>query len=579
MEVCFALCAARFDLRSEDLRRLDGVLQDAAARILPSARLSVAQLPSLAVGGFFLIAYVVLEWVSFLHEHEGVPVTPWNPGLGIVFALLVLGGAAYGLVLLAGVVIAELLVLRTELSLPVILAMAVIISASYSAAAAFARVRVNLDVSLAHVRDVIGLLVTGSAGAALSATFLSGLLLATGSLRAGDVMQSSLPLLVGDIIGIAVTTPLIMRLWARWDDMSMARLVPFLPEIGLHLLVIGVTLWVLAASGPGDYRLFSLLFLPVIAAALRHGIDGSCLTLAAIQIGLVALLRLFGYDAAAFTAFQLAMLGLTMSGLLVGVVVSEWQRASLAAEQAAARLKDMQAEAARADRMSMVSGMASALAHEINQPMTAARALARTAQQLLVTPQPDSKRIEANLNNLIKQIDHAGSIVHRMREFLRRGRPHFSTLDVGAVLGDAVALAQPEVYAQRVALELRVEPMLPAVFGDRIQLQQVALNLVRNALESIVIAGRVDGSIRVAAFPSAGEPSIVVSVRDNGAGVAEGQRLFEPLLSSKKDGLGLGLSICASIVQAHGGHIWLHAGEAGETEFRFSLPLQRSSMG
>jgi len=570
-------------LRSENLRprlaRLDGVLQHAANRVLPSAKLSVARLPNLAVAGLFLIAYIVLEWVSFLYEHEGVPVTPWNPGLGLVFALLVVGGPAYGLVLLAGVVAAELLVLRTELAMPVIVAMAAIISASYSAAATFARKRVNLDVSLTHVRDVVGLLITGSAGAALSATLLSGLLIATGALRAGDIMQSSLPLLVGDIIGIAVTTPLIMRLWARWDDVSIARLVPYAPEIILHLLVIGVTLWLLAASGPGDYRLFSLLFLPVIAAALRHGIDGSCLSLAAIQIGLVALLRLFGYDAAAFTAFQLAMLGLTMSGLLVGVVVSEWQRADIAAQEAAGRLKDMQAEAARADRMSMVSGMASALAHEVNQPMTAARALARTAQQLLLSPEPDNKRIEANLNNLVKQIDHAGAVVHRMREFLRRGRPHFSTLDVGAVLDDAVALARPEAAAKRVALDLRVEPMLPPAFGDRIQLQQVVLNLVRNALESIVGTGRADGAIQVGAHVSTSEHSIVVSVRDNGAGVAADQQIFEPLLSLKKDGLGLGLSICASIVQAHGGRIWLHARDAGVTEFRFSLPLQKGGTG
>jgi signal transduction histidine kinase len=535
------------------------------------------QLPNIAVAALFLLAYIVLEWVSFLHEYEGVPVTPWNPGLGMAFALLVIAGPTYGLVLLAGVVIAELLVLRTELSLPVILAMAAIIAASYSAAAAFARRKLNLDVSLEHVRDVVGLLAAGSAGAAISATLLSGLLLAAGALRASDIMQSSLPLLLGDIIGIAVTTPLIMRLWARWDDMSVARLTRYTPEIILHLMVVGVTLWLLAASGPGDYRLFSLLFLPVIAAALRHGIDGSCLSLAAIQIGLVALLRLFGYDAAAFTAFQLAMLGLTMSGLLVGVVVSEWQRADVAARQAAERMKEMQAEAARADRMSMVSGMASALAHEINQPMTAARALARTAQQLLVSPAPDSKRVETNLSNLIKQIDHAGAVVHRMREFLRRGRPHFSTLDIGAVLEDAVALAQPEASVNRVALEQRVEPSLPPAFGDRIQLQQVVLNLVRNGLESIVATGRTDGRIRVGAHLAADEHSIVVAVADNGTGVAADQRLFEPLLSSKKDGLGLGLSICASIVQAHGGRIWLHAGDAGATELRFSLPLQKGS--
>jgi len=152
------------------------------------------------------------------------------------------------------------------------------------------------------------------------------------------------------------------------------------------------------------------------------------------------------------------------------------------------------------------------------------------------------------------------------------------------VLEDALVLARPEAGQHATRIELDVDPALPAVFGDRIQLEQVVLNLVRNAIDAIVEAGVPEGRISVRAFLRKGGPAdgaqggggrtVEVSVADNGAGVAPGQDLFEPLSSSKKDGLGLGLSICANIVQAHGGRIWLQSSESGATDFRFSLPLQ-----
>jgi signal transduction histidine kinase len=550
--------------------------QKAGAGIQLALVTAAACLPNAMAAGALLVAYVGLEWVSFLHEHKGVPVTPWNPGLGVAFALLVLRGARYGLVLFAGVVVAEIFVLRTELAWPVMLTMAVFAASSFTAAAVAARRYLRLDVGLRHVRDVLVLLATGAAAATLSAVLVSALLLAADELRLTDLTQASVPLLVGDIIGIAVMTPLLLRLWLRWPDLEPRTVLALVPDLLLLLAVIGVTLWAIVGAGsPSGYKFFSLLFLPVVAAGVRHGIDGACVSLAATQLGLVGLLRFHGYDAAAFTEFQVVMLALTTSGLLVGVVVSERRRADLAAREAEMRLKDMQAEAARAARMNMVSGMASALAHEINQPMTAARALARSVQQLLSAPQADAERVRTNLATLVAQIDHAGGVVRRMRDFLRRGRPHFSTLDVGTVLDDALVLARPDAANNSAAIALEIDDALPAVFGDRIQLQQVVLNLVHNAVESIVESGRADGCIRVAARPSGEASAVEISVTDNGVGIPADRPLFEPLTSSKKDGLGLGLSICASIVQAHGGRIWLHSGAAGATEFRFSLPVQR----
>jgi signal transduction histidine kinase len=531
--------------------------------------------PDAIVAGALVLAYAGLEWMSFIHEHKGVPVTPWNPGLGVAFGLIVLRGAAYGLVLFACVVIAEIFVLQTDLAWPIILAIAAIVATSYTAAAIAARSYLRLDVGLSHVRDVVILLATGMAGAAVVAALLAGLLLTTNELDISDLGNSALPLFVGDVIGIAVVTPLMLRLSGRWRELSQAVSKPLTTEVILFLLATGFALWMIVGSDrPNDYKYFSLLFLPVVAVAVRHGIDGSCLALGATQLGLVALLKAYGHGAPAFTEFQIVMFVLTMTGLLVGVVVSERQRADLSARQAEARLKESQLEAARAARLNMVSGMASALAHEINQPMTAARALARSAQQLLQPPATDLDRANTNLSTLVTQIDHAAGVVRRMREFLRRGQPHFSTLSVRTVLDDALVLARPEASAHATRIDLDVAEPLPAIFGDRIQLQQVVLNLVRNAMDAIAEAHRQDGRICVRAHLADQGGAIEISVIDNGAGVPAGHALFEPLSSSKADGIGLGLSICANIVQAHGGRIWLQSSQGGTTEFRFSLPLQ-----
>jgi C4-dicarboxylate-specific signal transduction histidine kinase len=268
------------------------------------------------------------------------------------------------------------------------------------------------------------------------------------------------------------------------------------------------------------------------------------------------------------------MLALTTSGLVVGVVVSERQRANLAAHEAEAKLKDLHAQAARAARMNVVSGMASALGHEINQPMTAARALARSVQQILRAPTAELGRADNNLVVLIAQIDHATGVVRRMRDFLRRGQPRFSTLDLRRVLDDALILVGPDAAAKHVLVELLVDEDLPPVFGDRVQLQQVILNLMHNALDSIAATGRNDGSIRLRAQLSPCGTAIEIGIADNGIGVPNGRLLFEPQTSQKKDGLGLGLSISASIIEAHGGRIWLHSHVQGATELRFTLPLQ-----
>jgi signal transduction histidine kinase len=527
-----------------------------------------------AVAAAAVLAFIALEWLSFIHEYKGIPSTPWNPGLGVVFALIMLSGRHGVAALFAGVVIAEIFVLRTELPSAIIVAIGAIIAASYGVVAEIARRRFTLDVAMVRLRDVLVLLAAGIAGAAIVTVLLTAVLIAVGSLVPADMAEASLPLLVGDIIGIAVVTPLTLRIaHAGWPK---ARLAARALEAAIFVFVIGGLLWlIIDGEGTDGIKHFYVFFLPVVAAALRHGLDGACLSLAATQFGMVALLHQYDYDADTFTEFQLIMLMLSATGLIVGAVVSERRHANRLLREAGERLKAMEAEAAQGARVSLVSGMASVLAHEINQPMTAARALARSAQLLVGQPSPDLKRANDNLGEMIAQIDHASGVVRRMREFLRRGRPHSSTIPPRAMLEEALTLARADAASHRVVLTLDIADDVPNVYGDRVQLQQVVLNLVRNAVEAVAESGRADGAVRLKAWGDKAQRVVVISVADNGPGIdaAVAEKLFEPLTTTKRGGLGLGLAISASIVESHGGRIWLHACAPGATEFRFSLPL------
>ena len=544
-----------------------------APSLSASARGSDMRLRAPLVVGFLLL-YVALEWLSFIHEYKGVPITPWNPGLGVVFALMLFAGPLYAVVLFVGIVIAETLVLKTNLQWPTILGIAAIITLVYAGATWLARRHFRLDVTLKQLRDVIALLGVGLFGAVLATLLLSVLLILEPDLDWTDALIALVPLLVGDTIGIAVVTPLMLRVLHKHPLPAFSRALAL--EIAVYVALIAGSLWVIAATGEKNgVKFFYLLFLPIVLSALRFGMDGACVALALAQLGLVGVLQFFSADARTFTEFQILMLVLSTTGLIVGSVVSERERADAYAREAERRFKEKEAEAVQASRFTLVSGMASALAHEINQPLTAARALARSAQELLRQKNDEPARVDANLTNVITYVDHASGIVRRIREFLRRGHPRISTIDPVSVLESAILLAGPEAAAKGVTLSLSHISTLPNIFGDRVQLQQVVLNLVRNSIDAIG-DGSGHGKIIIEARQLSTPARIEFSVLDDGPGIDEetAGRLFEPLMTSKHEGLGLGLAICTSIVEAHGGKLWLHSRAAGATEFRFTIPVE-----
>jgi two-component system, LuxR family, sensor kinase FixL len=515
--------------------------------------------------------YITLERVSDLRSPGGMPITAWSPGLGVLFAAMIRGDAAAAFSLFVGAFFTETFFADTHLGWSTTLLVAAFIASVYAFVAWLARA-MGLDHRMERVHDVALLLSAALGGALLAGVFITALLSGFGFLPAGQEARVTMPLLVGDMIGVAVITPLVLRA-TRPQNRAVMYTPSFVAGVAAAALFAGGVIW-LMLQDPQQYStdFFYILFVPVVFVALRNGLDGVCLTLAATQVTLVAGLDFFGYSPDAYAQYQTLMGVLTGTGLLAGAVSSERDAASRDARAARQRLKDKESEAARADRFQSVTGLASALAHEINQPMTAARAFARTAQVLSEQPKPDLARVREYVGRSIEQIDGAAEILKGMREFIRRGDAGRSMVRPVDILNDALLLVRPLAAQSRVRL-IRETESTEQIHCDRVQIQQVLVNLIRNAIDAISSSGQENGVVAISIHPEA-EGRVQFAVRDNGPGVdpAFATRVFEPLATTKPSGLGLGLAISADIVAAHEGRLWLAEEKPGTTEFRFWLP-------
>lgn len=254
--------------------------------------------------------------------------------------------------------------------------------------------------------------------------------------------------------------------------------------------------------------------------------------------------------------------------LLCLVNVTERVRAEETARQ-------RQAELAHVARLGTVGELASNLAHELNQPLAAIVNYIQAGLERARAGRASPEELRKDLENAAAQAHRAGAIVQRIRGFVRKRAPQQAPTDVNALVREATALLAAEVRRCRADLALELAEALPPVAVDAIQIEQVIVNLVFNALEALGTqppgARRV--SVRTGPGPAGG---VEVTVRDTGAGLpAEGaDRLFEPFFTTKPNGMGLGLKICRTIVEAHGGRIWAESDPAGGAVLRFTLPAE-----
>jgi two-component system sensor kinase FixL len=240
------------------------------------------------------------------------------------------------------------------------------------------------------------------------------------------------------------------------------------------------------------------------------------------------------------------------------------------------RLKELQSEVTHMSRFTALGEMASTLAHEINQPLTAISNYLKGCQRLLERIEGESAPVLRDaVGKAADQALRAGDIIRRLREFVARGESERRIESLPKLIEDASTLALIGARENGVEVSFRLDPNADLVLADRIQIQQVLVNLIRNAIE-IMIESSNDRRLEIATVANS-DDMVEVSVADTGAGLTQevAQHLFQPFVTTKRKGMGLGLSICRTIVEAHGGKIWVEAPPSGGTIFRFTLRTAR----
>jgi two-component system sensor kinase FixL len=267
--------------------------------------------------------------------------------------------------------------------------------------------------------------------------------------------------------------------------------------------------------------------------------------------------------------------------LSVGEMVSGQKRfftgfvRDLTERQAAERrLQDVQGELVHVSRLTALGEMASAMAHELNQPLTAAASFMKGCLVLLKRKPLDEARLEDMISQGAEQALRAGQIIRRLRDFVSKGEAERGIESLPQLLEEAGALAMVGARERNVRLRYDIDPGVNLVLADKVQVQQVALNLIRNGIEAMEETARKE--ILVGARP-AGDDMVEVRVSDTGAGIAPeaAEQLFQPFMTTKAHGMGIGLSISRTIIEAHGGRIWVEPNPEGGTIFRFTLPRVR----
>ncbi|WP_307437361.1 sensor protein FixL [Labrys monachus] len=240
--------------------------------------------------------------------------------------------------------------------------------------------------------------------------------------------------------------------------------------------------------------------------------------------------------------------------------------------QTQARLLELQAELVHISRLSAMGEMASALAHELNQPLAAISNYMKGSRRLLAASRdPNAEKIESALDRAAEQAIRAGQIIRRLRSFVSRSEAERHVESLSKLVEEAGSLGLVGAREQGVALRFELDPACDLVFADRVQVQQVLINLYRNAIEAMQSADRRE---LVVASSRTQEGLVRISVADTGHGFTEEVRssLFQPFFTTKKTGMGVGLSISRTIIEAHGGQMWAEANELGGATFRFTLP-------
>jgi C4-dicarboxylate-specific signal transduction histidine kinase len=253
--------------------------------------------------------------------------------------------------------------------------------------------------------------------------------------------------------------------------------------------------------------------------------------------------------------------------------LTERKRAEAEARESERRYREIQMELTHANRVATMGQLTASIAHEVNQPIAATVTNAEAALRFLGGRPPDLEEVRQALDCIVKDGNRAGNVIGRIRDLIKKAPPRKDRLAINEAIREVIELTRGEAVKNGVSVQSELAEGLPPIQGDRVQLQQVVLNLIVNAVQALGAVG--EGTRELLITTGQAEPNgVLVAVKDSGPGLAPAslERVFDPFYTTKPGGLGMGLSICRSIIEAHGGRLRASANLPRGASFQFTLP-------
>ncbi|MEW6690697.1 MAG: ATP-binding protein [Pseudomonadota bacterium] len=508
----------------------------------------------------FAPCYIALDWASYIAPLGPFNITPWNPQPALAVVWMLLGGLHHAPVVAAAIYLADVLVREVPGGYGITAVTALVLAGGYAGIASLLRFLLP-DLGLRTIRQLTQFAAVVVAGTALVGTAFVGVLRGAELLAGTPVPEALLRFWIGDAVGILVTAPLLLVAADAERRKALANLARRRETLAQLAALVAVLWLVFAGLGGDPSRHFYLLFAPLIWVAARGGMVSAVVASAVVQIGVMLGIR--GHEGAALPVVELQALvaTFTLTGLYLGMTVDERARAVQGLRHSL--------------RLAAAGEMAGAIAHEVNQPLTALANYGRSAQMLLKRGQA-REQVPEVIEKMLAEAGRASEVVRRLRDFFRSGTTRLEPVPVEDLFAATRRIGQQLIGEHAIAFEARADPDLPALFVDRLQIELVLRNLIANAVESLTGARRDGGRIRVSAEHD-GEQQVRIVVADNGPGISAAVReeLFQPFVSGKPTGMGLGLAVSRAIAEAHGGSLDARPGEHGE--FRLVLPCVQSA--
>ena len=557
------------DNNKMDTRVADIHQRDSRSATVVAARYALA-------GAAYLAVYAVLDRISLVHGFQGLGISLWTPAVGFTMAVLLTRGFAFAPLFLVAVVFTDVYVHALPRSVSSIMVTGAIVTLGYSGLVWVLQRALGFDLRQARLRDIVILMVAVPTGIMVISFSYCAALYLMGLLPADQFWNAVGHFWVGDTVGTVIVLPAMMAGFASVKEGRVRFDGSVIDTAAFLLGLAGAFAMIFGPERTNELQFFYLLFLPVMWIAIRVGFVGAALGLLVSQVVLVVIAKFENIHVEDFMAFQMLMLALSATGLLLGAMVTERREAE-------DRLREQQAELSRMSRYATAGAMGLSVAHQISQPLSTVATYLHAAARLFRSDRSDPIAIVAALEKAEAEAERAREVLERIRDFLSRGRLELTPVDLVRLVSRIAPTARAEAATRGVQIKIEGVSRV-TVKADPIQIEQVLLNLITNAVKYTPRQGRVTFS-----SGPAPDDKMRVVISDTGPGIPPDKlsRIFTPFdrlgaEQSDVQGTGLGLALSKRLMHAMGGSIGVTSDVGRGSTFWVELastasPLQGAS--